>query len=81
MQVGDLVEWKHDVSTLGIILKKEFYGDDQPSHGIVVDVSMNCLVGGHRVKVVWMDRQWNVGFTGSPTPAYPAEDLEVISAV
>ena len=66
---------------LGDLVRKEFYGDDQPSHGIVTDVSMNCLVGGHRVKVRWIDRQWNTEFTGSSIPATPAEDLEVISAV
>ena len=60
---------------LGDLVRKEFYGDDQPSHGIVVDVSMNCLLGGHRVKVVWMDRPWNR--IGKP----PADELEVVSAV
>jgi hypothetical protein len=66
---------------VGDLVKKEFYGDDQPSHGIVIDVSMNCLVGGHCVKVRWIDRQWNTEFTGSSIPATPAEDLEVVSAV
>ena len=65
---------------LGDMVRKEFYGDDQPSHGIVVDVSMNCLLGGHRVKVAWMDRPWDSEFMGFPRPACPAEDLEVISA-
>ena len=66
---------------VGDLVKKEFYGDDQPSYGTVIDVSMNCLVGGHCVKVRWIDRQWNTEFTGSSIPATPAEDLEVVSAV
>ena len=59
---------------LGDLVRKEFYGDDQPSYGTVIDVTMNCLLGGHRVKVVWVDRPWNrIG-----TPA--ADELEVVSA-
>jgi hypothetical protein len=60
---------------VGDLVKKEFYGDDQPSYGTVIDVTMNCLLGGHRVKVVWMDRPWNR--IGKP----PADELEVVSAV
>ena len=60
---------------VGDLVRKEFYGDDQPSHGLITDVSMNCLVGGHRVKVQWIDRPWNrLNDCG-------AKELKVISAI